>query len=261
MGPRVMGSIGTNLDSGVFTITFDRPDKKNAFTLSMYKGLVEALRRVDDDPAIRVAVLTGAGDAFTSGNDLNDFMSDPPEAGETHPVLEFLAAIVEAEKPIIAAVNGLAIGIGTTMLLHADLVYASEKARFQLPFVNLALVPEGASSFLLPRMVGHQKASELLLFGEPFDAKTALDVGLVNQVLEAPRLMDHVRDRARTLAAKPRTAVKRTKRLLKDPRRDEVKRAIEREGELFVQCLASPESLEAIRAFFEKRKPEFSKLP
>jgi enoyl-CoA hydratase/carnithine racemase len=255
------GSIATHFSEGILTITFDRPAKKNAFTLAMYEELVSALRRAETDNAVRAVVMTGAGDAFTGGNDLSDFMREPPKSGETtHPVLKVLFALVEAEKPIIAAVNGVAVGIGTTMLLHVDLAYASDQARFQLPFVNLGLVPEAASSFLLPRMAGHVKAAELLYFGEPFDAKTALDVGLINQVVEAPRLMDLVRERARKIAEKPRTALKRTKRLLKDPRRDEVKRAIEREGELFVQCLQSPEAMEAFMAFFEKRKPDFSKI-
>jgi enoyl-CoA hydratase/carnithine racemase len=254
------GVIGTHFADGIFTITFDRPEKKNAFTLAMYEALVAALRHAETDPAVRVVVLTGAGEAFTGGNDLGDFMKSPPTAGESHPVIKFLYAIVEAEKPIIAAVNGVAVGIGTTMLLHFDLVYASDKARFQLPFVNLGLVPEAASSFLIPRMAGHVKAAELLYFGEPFDAKVALEIGLVNHVIESPRLMDVVKERARTLAEKPRMALKRTKRLLKDPRRDEVKRAIEREGELFIQCLQSPEAMEAFQAFFEKRKPDFSKI-
>lgn len=251
--------IKTALADGVLTITFQRPEKKNAFTVAMYETLVSALRRAEEDPAVRVVLFTGAGDAFTAGNDLGDFMNDPPK-GEHSPVFRFLMGLVEAEKPLIGAVNGVAIGIGTTMLLHFDLNYASDRARFQLPFVNLALVPEAGSSFILPRMLSHQKAAELLLLGEAFDARTAADLGLVNQVVTAGELAEVARSRARALAEKPRLALRRTKRLLRDPRRDEVKRAIQREAELFAQCLSSPEALEAFSAFFERRKPEFSKI-
>jgi enoyl-CoA hydratase/carnithine racemase len=249
----------SDTSGGIATITFNRPEKKNAFTVDMYERLVAALRRADADQAVRVIVATGASDAFTGGNDLGDFMNAPPR-GEDHPIMQLLMTLVDLEKPLITAVNGVAVGIGTTMLLHADLNYASDKARFVLPFVNLGLVPEGGSTYLLPRLCGHQKASELLLFGDPFDASTAKEVGLVNQVVEHAKLAAFVRERAQVLAEKPRTSLKRSKRLLKDARRDEVVRAIKREGELFIQCLESAEAREAFMAFFEKRKPDFSKL-
>jgi enoyl-CoA hydratase/carnithine racemase len=251
--------IQSDVSEGICTITFNRPEKKNAFTVSMYEAIIASLKGAEANPAVRVIVLTGAGDAFTGGNDLADFMNNPPNSDD-HPVVQLLMRLVDAEKPVIAAVNGIAVGIGTTMLLHCDLVYASDKARFLLPFVNLGLVPEGASTYLMPRMVGHQRAAELLFLGEQFDAATAKEVGIVNRVLEAQHLTSFVRERALALCEKPRTALRRTKRLMKDPRRDEVTRAIKREGELFIQCLESPEAREAFTAFFEKRKPNFKSI-
>lgn len=250
----------TQAAGGVLTVTFNRPQKKNAFTLRMYEQLVLALREADRDPEVRVILLTGAGDAFTSGNDLADFMSDPPK-GEDSPVFQLLLALVEVKKPLIAMVNGAAVGIGTTMLLHCDLVYASDRAKLVMPFVNLGLVPEGGSTYLLPRMAGHARAAELLLFGEPFDARVAQEVGIVNEVFEADALEAAVRARAQKLAEKPPLALERTKRLLKEPIRNGVLRAIRDEGDLFVRSLSSPEAAEAFSAFFEKRRPDFSKLP
>lgn len=253
------GRIETRLEGAVLSIIFDRPEKKNAFTLSMYEELVAALQRAERDKAIRAVLISGAGDVFTAGNDLGDFMKNPP-SGEDTPVLQLLYGLVDAEKPIVGAVPGLAVGIGTTMLLHFDVVYASREAKFMLPFVNLGIVPEGASTLLLPSMAGHARASELLMFGEAFDAETARDIGIVSRIVEHAKLRDFAMERAQALAAKPRLALKRTKRLMKDHRRDQVRQAIRAEGELFMRSLSSPEAIEALTAFFEKRKPDFTKI-
>jgi enoyl-CoA hydratase/carnithine racemase len=241
------------LDAGVLTLTFHRPDKKNAFTHAMYTAAHEALLAADKDEAVRVVVLTGADGAFTAGNDLGDFLQHPP-TGEDSPVFRYLRALVDLSKPVVAAVDGAAVGIGTTMLLHCDYVLATERARFSMPFVNLGLCPEGASSLLLPRMAGLALASELLMFGEPFDAATALRAGLVNRVVPAGLLAETTAERARALASKPVQALQVTKRLLREPLRAEVRAALSREGAEFIQRLASPEARDAFTAFLSKRK-------
>jgi enoyl-CoA hydratase/carnithine racemase len=247
----------------ILEIAIERPAKKNALTLAMYDALTAALSCASSDADVRVVVVRGTeggadgeGAMFTSGNDLNDFMRAPP-AGDDSPVARFLEAIRTFEKPLVAAVAGHAIGVGTTMLFHCDLVYAAESARFQMPFVNLALVPEAASSFLLPRLVGHARAAELLFFGEAFDAKTAEKFGLVNEVMPGGALLGEVRRRAGILAAKPPVALAQTKRLLKQPLAEETRAHMRAEGAVFVERLASPELAEAIGAFFEKRAPKF----
>ena len=254
-----MDDIKTTETEGILEITIDRATKKNALTLAMYDALAAALARATADLAIRVVLVRGGvgeGANFTSGNDLNDFMRAPP-TGDESPVARFLEALRTFDKPLVAAVAGHAIGIGTTMLFHCDLVYAAEDARFQLPFVNLALVPEAASSFLLPRLVGHARAAELLFFGEPFDAKAAREFGIVNAVVPRDALLPEARKRAQLLATKPPVALRETKRLMKQPLADETKARMRAEGAVFVQRLASPELAEAITAFFEKRPPKF----
>jgi enoyl-CoA hydratase/carnithine racemase len=252
-------SILVDAKDGVCTITFNRPEKKNAFTVAMYEQLVAAIAKAEADDHVRAMLFTGAGDAFTGGNDLGDFMNQPP-TGEDTPVFRLLMMLVDVEKPIVTAVNGAAVGIGTTMLLHTDINLASDKARFQMPFINLALVPEAGSTLLLPRLAGHPRAAELLMLGEPFDAITARDVGLITRVVEAASLRGVAEETARKLAEKPRLALRRTKRLLKDPLRDELKMAIRHEAEQFLRSLGSPEAMEAFSAFFEKRKPDFTKI-
>ena len=184
---------------GVRTLTFNRPEKKNAFTHAMYEATVAGLERAAMDPAVRVVVLTGAGGAFTAGNDIGDFLEQPP-AGENSPVFRFLRALVNYEKPVVAAVDGAAVGIGTTMLLHCDYVVATDRARFVMPFINLGVCPEGASSLLLPRIAGMALASELLMFGDPFDAATAQRAGLVSRVVPEAQLKEVVAERARSVA-------------------------------------------------------------
>ena len=254
-----LAEITTTQADGILEIAIERPKKKNALTLAMYDALTAALAHASSDASVRVALIRGSdGEApvFTSGNDLNDFMRAPP-TGEDSPVLRFLEALRTFEKPLVAAVAGHAIGIGTTMLLHCDLVYAAEGARFQLPFVNLALVPEAASSFLLPRMVGHARAAELLFFGEPFDAAAAERFGIVNAVFAGGALLVEARRRAAILAAKAPLALRQTKRLMKQPLAEETRAHMRAEGAVFVERLASPELAEAIGAFFEKRPPKF----
>ncbi|MFY0527736.1 enoyl-CoA hydratase [Archangium gephyra] len=243
----------TSLEAGVLSLTFNRPQKKNAFTGEMYDSAARALVEADTNDAVRVVVLTGAAGAFTAGNDLKDFLEHPP-TGESSPVFRFLAALAHHSRPVVAGVDGVAVGIGTTLLLHCDYVAASERAVFSMPFVNLGLSPEGASSVLLPRVAGLALASELLMFGEPFDAATALRAGIVNQVVPEARLAEVVQQRAAALAAKPVESLRLTKRLLREPLRATVDDALSREGALFIQRLGSAEAREAFNAFLSKKK-------
>jgi enoyl-CoA hydratase/carnithine racemase len=225
----------------------------------MYDALAAALGEAERDPAIRVVTLSGTGDAFTSGNDLNDFLQVGLRTGDSPPT-RFLTAISTSSKPLIACVNGLAVGVGVTMLLHCDLVYAADSASFQLPFVNLAVVPEAGSTLLLPRRVGHQHAAELFLLGERFDAATAHRLGLVNAVHPAAVLADEVRRTAAILAAKPPEAVRLTKALLKRDGAAGVAARIAEEAEHFARQVRSPEAREAMEAFLQKRPPDFSRF-
>ena len=237
-------------------VVFNRPEKKNALTRAMYAAVVDAFHRADEDPAIRAVLLSGVGDTFTSGNDIKDFQSRAATNEDTHDS-PFLTALSSLTKPLVAAVNGAAIGVGTTMLAHADLVIAARSARFVMPFTSLGLVPEAASSLLFPRLVGHQRASALLLLGEPLDAATACDWGFVNQVVADDALMTTARHLAARLAALPPTAVRQTKQLIKYGQND-VPGRIAEELVLFQERLRSAEAAEAFAAFVEKRKPDFS---
>lgn len=244
----------------VLRIQMNRPEKKNALTRAMYTALAGAIEKADADPAIRVITLTGVGDVFTSGNDLKDFL-DAQAMGPDNPVIRFLSAIADVRKPLIAGVNGLAVGVGVTLLLHCDLVYAAQGALFQLPFVNLGVVPEAASSLLLPRMAGHHRAAELLFFGKAFDAEAALQFGLVNSVHPGDALGGVLAERAAALAAKPPQALRMAKELLKgEAYRSEVAARIEQERVLFERQLSSPEAREAMSAFLEKRAADFSRF-
>lgn len=237
---------------GVASVAIDRASKKNALTLEMYEGLVAAFERAAEDEAARVILLHGAEGVFTAGNDLLDFMQNPP-TGEDSAVFRFLLALWSAEKPVVVAVDGPAVGIGTTLLFHADLIYASERARFHMPFINLGLVPEGGSSFLLPRLAGYAKANELLMFGEPFDAQAALSIGLVNEVLPVDALLPRARARARELAQRPAEALRASKRLIREGTREAVKATLQREGAVFIERLTSPEAMAAFQAFFQRK--------
>jgi enoyl-CoA hydratase/carnithine racemase len=250
--------IVTEIADGILGIRIDRADKKNALTFAMYTALADALEAADRNAAVRVVTISGVGDSFTSGNDLQDFLSGAPPEGEG-PAFRFVRVISEVGKPIVAAVNGLAVGVGVTMLLHCDLVYAAANATFQIPFVNLGLVTEAASSLLLPRLMGHQKAAELLLLGERFDAAAAHAIGLVNAVCPGEALAGLARDRALALAAKPPSSVRLIKSLMKSKTASVPARMAE-EGALFATQLRSAEAREAMTAFMERRKPDFSRF-
>jgi enoyl-CoA hydratase/carnithine racemase len=237
-------------------LVFNRPAKKNALTVAMYAALADELARAASSDAVRAVVITGAGDTFTAGNDIHDFVADPPVSDDSH-VVRFLKALVSFPKPVVAAVNGAAIGIGTTMLLHCDLVLASPTARFQLPFVKLGLCPEGGSSLLLPRMLGLQRASEVLLWGEPFDARVARDMGLVNEIVEEGGLLASTASRVERLLELPPDAIAAAKELIRAPLRTELLETMLREANAFQKRLASSEAAEAFAAFVEKRKPRF----
>jgi enoyl-CoA hydratase/carnithine racemase len=244
-------------DDGLVTITIHRPEKKNAITRAMYTAMADALTRAAAAPGVRVVLITGTGDAFTAGNDLGDFVNTPPHGADA-PVLRFLTALSTMEKPVVAAVNGLAVGIGTTMLLHCDLVYAARSAVFSAPFVNLALVPEAASSLLLPRRIGHAKAAELFLLGGGMDAAQAESSGLLSAVFDDQTLAAEAMRRARLLAAKAPSAAKATKMLMKRGE-ESVAERMRAESEQFSRQLKSAELREAVKAFTEKRAPDFSK--
>ena len=248
--------IDSAIADGIATITFNRPAKKNAITTAMYQQLADALRVARDDPAVRVILIAGRPEIFTAGNDLEDFLDSPP-SGDASPVFLFLHAISTADKPIVAAVRGAAVGVGTTLLLHCDLVYAGRGARFALPFTQLGLCPEAASSLLLPRMVGHHRAAEKLLLGEPFGADEACAMGFVNQVLDDDAVLAHAQQQAAKLAALPATSVRTTKWLMKSDDGAAIAARMQTEGQAFREMLGSPEAKEAFAAFLEKRKPDF----
>jgi len=240
----------------VLEVRFDRPEKKNALTRAMYAAVVEAFHSAEADPTIRAVMLTGTGDTFTSGNDIKDFQQRVA-SNSTSSASPFLTALSNFGKPLIGAVNGAAIGVGTTMLAHCDLLIAAKSARFVMPFTSLGLVPEAGSSLLFPQIVGHHRASALLLLGEPMDAQTALQWGFVNQVVDDAVLLETARTLAQRLAALPPQAVRQTKRLMKQGAPDLAGR-IDEELTLFRERLQSPEAAEAFTAFVEKRKPDFS---
>lgn len=244
-------------ENGVRTIRMNRIEKKNALTQAMYAAMAAALVAGAADESVRVFVLTGTADVFTAGNDLNDFLA--VEDLSSSPAADFLRALAGATKPVLAAVNGGAIGIGATMLLHCDLVYAVPEARLQFPFINLAVVPEAASTLLLPRLIGHQRAAELLMLGDAFDAATARDLGMVNHVVAADRLAATVVATAQRLADKPAAALKLNKALLKGEG-DSVAARLATEFEAFALCLKSPELKEAVAAFFERRPADFRNI-
>lgn len=244
-------------DGGVLTLTFDRPSRKNALTAAMYATLAEHLVDAASDPATRVAVIQGAEDVFTAGNDVEEFLQSPPTDSEA-PVFRFLRALASFPKPLVAAVCGPAVGIGTTLLLHCDFVYCGDNALFSLPFVNLGLCPEAGASVLLASRIGATAATEKLMLGEPFAADEAVALGLVNRVLPAPEVASFAQGQAARLAARPAAALAATKELLRGPQRAAVLEAIEREGRMFGELLRGPAAKEAFAAFLGKRRPDFS---
>jgi enoyl-CoA hydratase/carnithine racemase len=249
----------THVEAGVMTITLNRLDRKNSITAAMYGAMADSLASAESDPTIRVVVLQGHETVFSAGNDIGDFLNKPP-AGMDSPVFRFLRGIAIFPKPLLAAVCGPAVGIGTTMLLHCDLVYAGDNAAFSMPFVNLGLCPEAASSFLVPQMMGYHRAAEALLLGEPFMAEAALEVGLVNRVVPPMEANTVAQAAARKLAAKPSTALAETKRLMKKGQQQLVAQQMADEGQSFARMLGEPAAREAFGAFMEKRKPDFSRI-
>ena len=246
-------------DERILRIQFNRPERKNALSLAMYAALADIIQAANMDASVRVLVLDGVNECFTSGNDLLDFMNDP-EIRDTHPVVRFMTALQNSSKPVVAVVQGHAVGIGTTLLLHCDLVYAAEDARLQLPFVNLGLCPEYASSYLVPRLVGQQKAAELLLLGESFSGVDAEKMGFVNAALPAAELIAFAETKIQRLANQPPAAVRRAKTLLRKSRQQAVEAALEAEFIGFAEGLKSEECKESVTAFFEKRAPDFSRF-
>ena len=248
--------------AGVLEIRFNRADKKNAFTEAMYVGIVEALERAEADASIRVILLSGEGGAFSAGNDLQDFMQNPPDLddkADAGPVMRFMRALSTTRKIVVAAVQGPAVGVGATLLLHCDLVLAADNARLSFPFINLGLVPEFGSTLLLPQRIGYHQAAELTLLGEPVDAAAAQRLGLVNRVVPLAELQEAAQGLVRKLAAKAPAALLLTKQLLKSATGSVPERIVEEAGH-FARRLRTAEFNEAATAFFEKRAPDFSKL-
>ncbi len=249
-------TIRFEVDGAIATIAFNRPQKKNAITAAMYQSAANALKDADANGAVRVIVITGDGACFTAGNDLEDFLQSPPQGDESQ-VTQFMNALRTTAKPVIAAVPGLAIGIGTTLLMHCELVYAADTAKFAMPFTQLGLCPEFASSVLLPRIAGYQRAAEKLLLGEAFNASEAEKMGLVNRVLPADELMSLVQAQAAKLAALPTDSLRVTKQLMKVDLQTPVAAAMLTEMQHFQRMLNGPDAKEAFTAFLEKRKPVF----
>lgn len=254
-GPHIV----TEKFEGLLRVEIRRPEKKNALTAAMYERLATVFQEAASAGDVRVLLLHGQPGAFTAGNDLGEFLNDPP-ADEDAPVFRFLAALRDFPKPLLAAVTGPAVGIGTTLLLHCDLVYAGEGARLQLPFVGLGLCPEAGSSLLLPALVGRARAAEIILLGEAFGARKALEIGLVNAVLPDVEVVDHALAQARRLAAQPPAAVRLAKQLLNRSQASGVAETMAEEDRQFKARLASPEAKEAFAAFLAKRKPDFSRF-
>jgi enoyl-CoA hydratase/carnithine racemase len=244
-------------EAGVTTLSFNRLDKKNSITAAMYTTLADALAAAKDDAATRVVVLQGHETVFSAGNDIADFLNNIPSSPDS-PVIRFLQAISSFPKPLVAAVSGPAVGIGTTMLLHCDLVYAGDNAAFSMPFVNLGLCPEAASSLLVPQLMGYHRGAEALLLGEPFMAEAALEVGLVNRIVPPTEANGYAQTVAKKLAAKPLSSLIETKRLMKKVNAPVVDQVITEELISFGRMLREPAAKEAFGAFMEKRRPDFS---
>ncbi|MGF6779327.1 enoyl-CoA hydratase [Paraburkholderia sp. GAS334] len=254
-----MNDILTTNESGVLIVTFNRPEKKNSLTGAMYEMLASTLGEAASDGQIRAVVLTGNEQMFSAGYDVGEFVKNPPVTGDA-PVWQFLRALNEFPKPVIGAVCGIAVGIGVTMLLHCDLIFAGDNAKFSLPFVSLGVCPEAASSLLLPRLAGYQRAARMLLTGDPFDARSAQEVGLVNQILPATETYAFALSEAKKLVAKPLSAIVETKRLMKMSERAAVEARMTEEIAVFDRMVTGGAAKEAFAAFGEKRKPDFSQF-
>jgi enoyl-CoA hydratase/carnithine racemase len=241
----------------IWRVQLNRPTKRNAMTSAMYVDLARIFNQAAKDENIRVVLWHGAGDSFCAGNDIEDFLKNPPGPGES-PQAKLMSALVSFDKPLVAAVQGAAIGGGTTMLTHCDFIYAGESAKFQMPFINLAVVPEFGSSYSVPARIGHVRAAELILLGAPFDARRAAELGLVTQVVPDNDLLARATETARKLEAMPKEALQASKRLMKQPFREQTKAAMKAENEEFSAQVRSADAKEALTAFLEKRKPHFA---
>jgi enoyl-CoA hydratase/carnithine racemase len=255
----ISNDILTDITNGVMTITFNRVDKKNSLTAAMYAVMADTLTAADADTAVRVVVFQGHETIFSAGNDIGDFLKARPSSPDA-PVFRFMRGLASFSKPLIAAVCGPAVGIGTTLLFHCDLVYAGDNAAFSMPFVNLGLCAENASSLLVPQLMGYHRAAEALLLGEPFMAETAMEVGLVNRVVPPSEANAVAQSQARKLAAKPLSALIETKRLMKKGQMPQVLAQIAEESVSFGRMLGEPAAREAFTAFMEKRRPEFTRI-
>ncbi len=253
----------TNKENGVLTITFNRPGKKNAITSAMYQAMADALQAAQSDSEVRVILFTGLDGIFTAGNDLEDFMKNSSQLttdGESSSIIQFMRALSGAGKPVIAAVSGLAVGIGTTMLMHCDLVYLADDAKLVMPFSQLGLCAEFSSSLLLQRIAGYHRAAEKLLLGEAFGAQEALEMGMANKVVPAAELLNYAQAQAAKLVALPAASLRATKRLMKESQATLVNQVMQDELQQFSKMLSGAEAKEAFMAFFQKRKPDFSQF-
>jgi enoyl-CoA hydratase/carnithine racemase len=253
-----MEEIITEHSGNILRVQLNRPAKRNAMTSAMYLSLASIFNKAANDENTRVILWHGAGDSFCAGNDIEDFLKNPPGPGES-PQASLMHVLVDLDKPLVAAVHGAAIGGGTTMLTHCDFIYAGESAKFQMPFINLAVVPEFGSSCSVPSRIGHLRAAELLLLGAPFDARRAADLGLVTEVAPDKDVLAKATETARKLAAKPAAALQASKRLMKQPFREQIKAAMKAENEEFSAQVRSDDAKEALTAFLEKRKPDFTR--
>lgn len=250
----------TKKENGILTIEFNRLDKKNAITAAMYQSMADALKDAESDTGVRAIVIAGKPEIFTAGNDLEDFLKNTPDMTGDRPVAQFMRALSSATKPVVAAVAGAAIGIGTTLLMHCDLVYAADNAKFSMPFTQLGLCPEFSSSLLFPQLVGYHRAAEKLMLGEPFSAQEAYEMGLISKVVPAAELNAFAHAQAAKLAALPASSLRTTKRLMKGAQTDAINARMQEEIKYFSEMLGSKEAKEAFTAFFEKRKPDFTKF-
>ena len=250
----------TSKANGILTIEFNRPDKKNAITAAMYQMMADAIRNAEGAAAVRAILITGKPEVFTAGNDLDDFLKNESSEVGDRPVAQFMRALSSASKPVVAAVAGNAVGIGTTLLMHCDLVYAAENAKFAMPFTQLGLCPEFASSMLFPQMVGYQRAAEKLMLGEAFSAAEAYEMGLVSRVVPVDDLVPFAHGQAAKLVALPASSLRVTKRLMKGAKAAVVDTRMLEENKHFGEMLVAKEAKEAFTAFFEKRRPDFTKF-
>lgn len=251
----------TKIENKVIHIILNRPEKKNALTRAMYAGLANAIEQGENDKNVRVVLIYSNGDSFCAGNDLKDFQNiDHFKSSEERPTALFMQGLMKAKKPIIGAIHGYAIGIGSTMLLHFDLLYATPDAKFQFPFAKLGLVPEFGSTFNLPELIGKFRAAELLFFGDFFTGEEARKIGMVNKLFVKEELIEKATKIAEQLAERPPTALRSTKELLKKYHKSILEKLMPEEGVEFMRRQVSPEAQEAFKAFFERRKPDFSKF-